>query len=98
MRQNVAAGHHYLSRKCFDPSYMHESPTLACHLHTKVIRKHPNMSVKTKVLYVVLGLAMLAEAGLIFHFYRDGISVIASAGWGSLDPNPPYWGPETFTN
>jgi len=41
------------------------------------------MSVKTKVLYVVLGLAMLAEAGLIFHFYRDGISVIASAVWGS---------------
>jgi hypothetical protein len=41
------------------------------------------MSVKTKVLYVVLGLAMLAEAGLIYHFFGDGIRVIASAVWGS---------------
>ena len=41
------------------------------------------MSLKTKVLYVVLGLAMLAEAGLISHFFRDGISVVASAVWGS---------------
>jgi hypothetical protein len=40
------------------------------------------MSVKTKVLYVVLGLAMLAEACLICHF-GDRISVIASAVWGS---------------
>jgi hypothetical protein len=41
------------------------------------------MSVKTKVLYVLLGLAMLAEAGLICHFFGNGISVIASAVWGS---------------
>jgi hypothetical protein len=41
------------------------------------------MSLKTKVLYVVLGLAMLAEAGFIYHFVRDGISVLASAVWGS---------------
>jgi hypothetical protein len=41
------------------------------------------MSVKTKMLYVVLGLAMLAGAGLICHFFGDSIRAIASAVWGS---------------
>jgi hypothetical protein len=41
------------------------------------------MPVKTKVLYVVLALAMLAEAGFICHFFPVGIGVIASAVWGS---------------
>ena len=83
LRQNVAPATWSFSRKCFDPSYIHESTTVACDLLTKVIRKHTNMSVKTKMLYVVLGLAMLAGAGLICHFFGDGIRDIASAVWGS---------------
>lgn len=41
------------------------------------------MSVKTKVLYVVLGLAMLAEAVVISHFFGVGMRAVASAVWGS---------------
>lgn len=41
------------------------------------------MTLKAKVIYVVLGLAVVAEATFISHMLRVGVSIIASAVWGS---------------
>ena len=41
------------------------------------------MTLKAKVIYVVLGLAVVAETTFISHVLRVGLTVIASAVWGS---------------
>jgi hypothetical protein len=41
------------------------------------------MTLKAKVIYVVLGLAVVAEAAFNSQVLRIGLSIIASAVWGS---------------
>jgi hypothetical protein len=41
------------------------------------------MTLKAKVIYVVLGLAVVVEAALNSQVLRIGLSIIASAVWGS---------------
>ena len=80
--QNVAPWPAGLAGKCLYSSYMHGSPVLVSDLLTNV-PGNTQMSLKTKVLYFVLGLAVLAVAVVISHFFGVGMRVVASAVWGS---------------